>query len=72
MNGGHGMKQRRRLEIDKFACSTLTLQYSEVGCEFHSAPVFKLVVLIFNHQLELVYRKSKVNVTPSKQLEQPR
>lgn len=72
MKRGHGIKQRRRLEIDKFACSTLSLQYSEVGCEFHSVLVFKLVILIFNHQPELVYRKSKVIVTPSKQLEQPR
>lgn len=63
MKKEHGVKQRRRLRIDKFTFLAFSLSFPEIGYEFHSAPEFELVMLMFNHQLELVCRESQVNVT---------
>lgn len=49
MEKKHGMKQTKRLGIDKFACLIFSLQFPEFDCEFQysRAPEFKLVILIF-------------------------
>lgn len=72
----HGVEQGRSLGTDKCICFIFLYSFLSLAAKFivsqsTTVQICNIGILIFDHQLELVCRKSQVSVTPSKEVEQP-